>query len=142
MNHKLLNIANSVSKTSLMQNQQIPPIIGDLENDLRVILSELIANVKEFFIDIDTKLKALAVANNNDLTLGKIQGNASIHGSGVNSQTLSPFGVKAYDFDSNPRDTVKSDDSNKLSTLSTKVEALEVSLKRTQNNARLACLFV
>lgn len=51
LNHKLMN-------TSLMsQHQQLHPIIQNIENSLRSTLSELIDSIKEYFKDIDSKLK-------------------------------------------------------------------------------------
>ena len=105
-----MNFAQSISKTTFFQNIRPVSTISEFELEIRSALDELIAYIKDYFIDIDVKMKALC------------QNIDSVYG-GVEKHELNP-------------ETFPQQRKETLQGLSSKIANLEVSLKNTQENQR------
>lgn len=59
-NQKLVAIADSIMKTSFLKpTQQLPAVITQVEEGIKSSFNALIESVREFFIEIDEKLKQI-----------------------------------------------------------------------------------
>lgn len=58
-NKNLLIISDAIVKSSFINTLSSPPIVSKLEEELREAFNEIISNLRQYFIDVDDKLKRI-----------------------------------------------------------------------------------